>query len=378
MNFFNDLEAVYCINLDKDVERKKFMIEQFEKYGLTSKVKFIEACSPVSEQFIQAKNEGKIEYSKNDIAPAIAISHYNAWQEIINNNQERALVLEDDIEFNHKYLDNASKKMNLARFDLNEYIVHLMTNYPKRIVENNKNKDQLIVQKIKYGMGAYIIGKCFALRLSSEIFPIKRPVDDYMWTMKRYIRKRLQFLHIPIICQNISNPKTIAFESDNRFKSSFNRPEPKVVEKKIPKPVRIVEDLDIVKDDKTPYKKENAVKMVASGCNLGHKLLILYCTESGHNIIVNPRGNISISNIEKGSGYSACLNPLQKIYLSDKLNTKIENAGSDVLFKNIMKLVNEEITEKKFKALVNAERIVVPCNLCGKEYHSCIIYNKDK
>jgi hypothetical protein len=77
------VNKIFCINLEKDIERKKDMIERLDKFNLTDKVEFVKGVYNKLKPTIGCRN-----------------SHRNiikrAYQEKINN----IMILEDDCEFN--------------------------------------------------------------------------------------------------------------------------------------------------------------------------------------------------------------------------------------------------------------------------------------
>ena len=93
------VDRIFCINLEKDIERKKKMIERLNVFNLTDKVEFVKG-------------------SYNKLKPTIGCrtSHFRiikkAYEEKINN----IMILEDDCEFYEfpfKIDDNIPKDWNM-------------------------------------------------------------------------------------------------------------------------------------------------------------------------------------------------------------------------------------------------------------------------
>lgn len=224
-----NVEKIFCINVLENTQRKEFMIRQFDELKIQkNKIVFIEAVTPESEDYQTCLMENKIintEDKRKKIEQAISLSHRKVWKIIQNENIKIALVVEDDVEFNIEFLKNCSTKVNLGSLTDKKYYVHLLSNYPKKILNCYKEtKEPTIIRyNIKYGMGCYFIGNHGSQELSKEenFFPVTKPVDDYMWDRKALAKHRGEFALIPFVCQNSSQPKTICFESNNIFKSNF-------------------------------------------------------------------------------------------------------------------------------------------------------------
>lgn len=224
---FKELQKVYCINVKENTQRRSFMEQQFKMLNIDpNMITFIDAITPLSDEYARYMRLGALKY-KNKVAQAISLSHRKIWEDIKNNEYNAAMVLEDDIEFNMDYLkQNNTTTVNLENFKNKKYFIHLLTSYPSKILNlepKPKVKHNLSVVNIKYGVGAYIINDKSAsvLLKDSLFFPVIQPVDDYMWTIKRKLSFRNQYLFLPFICQNASQPKTKAFESNISFSSNF-------------------------------------------------------------------------------------------------------------------------------------------------------------
>lgn len=224
-----NVEKIFCINVLENTQRKEFMIRQFDELKIEkNKIVFIEAVTPKSEEYKACLIENKItntEDNRKQIEQAISLSHRKVWKIIENENIKIALVVEDDVEFNIEFLKNCSTKVNLGSLTDKKYYVHLLSSYPKKILKSYEDiKEPTIIRhNIKYGMGCYVTGHYGVHELTKEenFFPVKKPIDDYMWDIKTITKHRGEFALIPFVCQNSSQPKTICFESSSIFKSNF-------------------------------------------------------------------------------------------------------------------------------------------------------------
>lgn len=129
------------------------------------------------------------------IEVSINMSHYNAWQKLLNSCQDYALVLEDDIELKPDFIENVNLILeSLEDKNISFSILHLWNgNWASTISSHKKIMD--ITSKIKIvqetqeynaGAAAYIISKEYAKWLSDRFFPIVEPQDMMMGT---YVKK---------------------------------------------------------------------------------------------------------------------------------------------------------------------------------------------
>ena len=96
----NNIDNVYYINLDKDTDKKRDMLEEFNRVGIKN---------PVRIPGVYGKTMTKSDIRKVTTPFCGAIctptiigcgtSHLNTWKEIIKNNDRYAMVCEDDIKF---------------------------------------------------------------------------------------------------------------------------------------------------------------------------------------------------------------------------------------------------------------------------------------
>ena len=228
----NNVEKIFCINVETNTERQNFMKKQFHELKINEKVEFVKAVTPESEEYKDCLSKGIVSHfdnRKKQIEQAISLSHRKVWKIIKSENIKIALVLEDDIEFNFEFLKNMKTKVCISD-DLKEqiYYIHLLTTYPNKIIRqfpSNMENPLLHRHNIKYGMGAYIIGdKSAELLIGSEERKFHEiPIDDYLWNMKTVTKHRNEFILFPIICQNTSQKKTVCFKSNRIFKSNFRQ-----------------------------------------------------------------------------------------------------------------------------------------------------------
>jgi GR25 family glycosyltransferase involved in LPS biosynthesis len=185
-------DKIYVINLSYSVERKKSMIEQFEKYKIKNYV-FIEATDKntlnfdelIEKKIVHSGNcpldctcGGKGNHVLGNGNIALSISHYRIYCDIIENGYDKCLILEDDCIF--------SDEMNNFN-DIKNYI-------PEDWELLYLGNDKFISSNTTSNIGNSYFLKCFgvpcthiyaitnnsAKLLSKNIFPIKSAIDGFL------------------------------------------------------------------------------------------------------------------------------------------------------------------------------------------------------
>ena len=207
---------ILYINLDRRPDRKKHVEKQLSKINWTGKVERISAVdgreldlSTLTSLFTQkALNEAstteKVDFKHGQYmtrgAIGCSLSHRKAWLNILNNDDEKVLILEDDIEFD----DNFTNKLNEYLNDITDYdLVYLGYTYngQKKILHKNYSKPLSIV----YGLFGYIVNKRIAQKLL-DIFPIENQLDTDIFKVFKDIKVYMLPVNKKII---ISDPSHI-------------------------------------------------------------------------------------------------------------------------------------------------------------------------
>ena len=196
----NSIDNIFCINLPESKDRRTAITQEFQKHDMTNKVVWISATRPDDLSAYEKNNydrkSGPRCYCLNKcghryrklrlVEVAIAISHRQVYQKIVDQDLDLVMVVEDDIVFHSEFnqiLDRLLNKSIIANL-LSEqpWIVFLggRSNNPGLI----KNNQKIVVDQIgSYSNYAYILNHAGAQLLLDNFFPIMRPEDGY----KRYL-----------------------------------------------------------------------------------------------------------------------------------------------------------------------------------------------
>jgi glycosyl transferase family 25 len=176
---------IYVINLKKNTERKKYLIEEFKKHKIEN-YNFIEAINGNDLNSEELKNKNIIsnncKLTRGEIG--CSLSHYKIYEEIIKNDAEISLVLEDDVffvdGFNIKYniLMNRIKNINWDIFYLG---INCYTNCCKEgEYVGNKIHGIYYPKHVLAGTHGYLIKKQSIKKIMDCFFPIHKAVDIFL------------------------------------------------------------------------------------------------------------------------------------------------------------------------------------------------------
>jgi GR25 family glycosyltransferase involved in LPS biosynthesis len=165
---------IYIINLKKHSDRKKNMINQLEGYGITN-FEFIDAVDGDELTDFQIKKECDLKkmkrisrlLTKNEIA--CALSHQKVYKRIISENDNRAIILEDDTILSDKF----KKIANLDESIHKNVDIFFLYNSTSNI-DGEKTKtysyEKIGKRKIQNGLVSRCYFKNEFINLEGEIF----------------------------------------------------------------------------------------------------------------------------------------------------------------------------------------------------------------
>lgn len=182
----NRYEIVY-INLDRSVERKKRLEEQFNKYNIKNYRRF----KAIDGNTYKLKDSDRSIFKYNEMGGIIRehqielrppeigcwLSHYYIWKELINDkNNDMYIIMEDD----SVLLSNIQTAVDTVKNKINGktlmYLIHKSKLPMFEPLKNNVWCHQ--------GCRCYIITKDLAKYLVEECKNIVYPVD--IWMMQKY------------------------------------------------------------------------------------------------------------------------------------------------------------------------------------------------
>ena len=182
-------DKIYVINLSYSVERKKSMVEQFEKYNIKNYI-FIEATDKNTLKFdelFEKKMWGcpqncvqdcTCRNSLGDGNIALSISHYRIYCDIIENGYNRCLILEDDCIF----LDEMYNFNDIENYIPEDWELLYLGN--SKFISSNTTTDIGNSYFLKcFGVPCthmYAITNNTAKLLAKNIFPVRAAIDGYL------------------------------------------------------------------------------------------------------------------------------------------------------------------------------------------------------
>lgn len=141
MKLFNWFDKVYCINLDRRIDRWDETMNEFEKWGLKD---YVERYSGIDGKDIV--NNTKI----NNGELGILLTHLKIITEAKEKNYKNILILEDDIEFTEK-INDIDDYMSLVPTDWD--MIYFGGNHNKHMGKSiNFINDKIIKLNDTYGI----------------------------------------------------------------------------------------------------------------------------------------------------------------------------------------------------------------------------------
>lgn len=188
-NNFNKTLGVYVINCKMHKERYQKLL----KYAKDAGVSVCRIPCVLGKKFtdrgIQKMIEDKLVSPLADmtnVEVSINMSHFNAWQKLLNSCKDYALVLEDDVELKPNFINQVNLILNsLQNSRISFSILHLWNGNWAKTKSALKpvlrlSKELVILQEtMPYNAGGvgYIISKSYAKWLIDHMFPIRIPQD---------------------------------------------------------------------------------------------------------------------------------------------------------------------------------------------------------
>lgn len=182
-------DKIYVINLSYSVERKKSMVDQFEKYNIKNYI-FIEATDKNTlnfDELVEKKMWGCLQNcvsvctcrnSLGDGNIALSISHYRIYCDIIENGYNRCLILEDDCIF----LDEMYNFNDIENYIPEDWELLYLGN--SKFISSNTSTDIGNTYFLKcFGVPCthmYDITNSTAKLLAKNIFPVRAAIDGYL------------------------------------------------------------------------------------------------------------------------------------------------------------------------------------------------------
>ena len=176
----------FIINLDNEKQRKKYMEAEMKKLHI-SNFTFFKAINGETELHnysFKLMNNWKDVFKNRPITMGeigCAISHWELWKYIINNNIEIALILEDDVIFEESFSETFNKIVDLNMdFDF-LYLSRLKLNNTLNLGDEESVNELIAKAKYCFNMHSYIITLNGCKKLTATNFlNMLVPIDEYL------------------------------------------------------------------------------------------------------------------------------------------------------------------------------------------------------
>ena len=215
---------VFIINLKKDKNRKKNILNELKKQNLKN-YKFISAVN--GNELKKKEINSLISKEKNFINPintnmskseiGCSLSHIKIYKEIVKSDIDYALILEDDAFFLNKFTKNIKKFISI-NFKYKKQIILLSELREFYKIPIDKEKDYEIVDVTNaYFTHSYFINNEAARSLLHFNFPVKTVADNFI-IFKIYCGIKITGLNPYLLGQDKKK-----FESSIKFTSNLKQ-----------------------------------------------------------------------------------------------------------------------------------------------------------
>jgi len=180
---------ILYINLDRRIDRNNNIQEQIKKINWTGDIERITAIDGrkliidnishlIGKRASEEANSSVIiKFAPGSYmtkgAIGCALSHREAWLNILNGNHEKVLILEDDIHFD----DNFNEKLIENLKDVPDYDLLYIGYHESRDNNNRYNHKYISPNNVVFGLYGYIVDKRIANKLL-DMFPIEGQIDS--------------------------------------------------------------------------------------------------------------------------------------------------------------------------------------------------------
>lgn len=124
MNFQDNFDKIYILNLRKDKNRRLHMKKRMEFFDITN-YEFFDAIDGSILTPIWETTKIKYPFFSNPNYLGCALSHLAIYKDAIQNNFERILILEDDVRFNRNLHENSKWIKEAINQEENIDLIHL-------------------------------------------------------------------------------------------------------------------------------------------------------------------------------------------------------------------------------------------------------------
>jgi GR25 family glycosyltransferase involved in LPS biosynthesis len=222
---------IFIINLDHEIQRKKHMEMEMKRMNISNYTfyKAIYGETELQNYSFKVMNNWN-DYFKNRTITVgeigCALSHWNLWLYIINNNIDKALILEDDVVFEESFSETLYK---IKELDMDFDFLYLSRNKLNNIFDLGDEEivnEYVVKSKYCFNMHSYIITLNGCKKLTSTKFlDMIIPIDEYVPIMYDYNYPFKQYSYLfdkfeKIVCYSLVT--NITRQLFNSYKSSID------------------------------------------------------------------------------------------------------------------------------------------------------------
>jgi GR25 family glycosyltransferase involved in LPS biosynthesis len=193
----------FIIHVSTAIERERHMLQQISGRNLSYQFILDGDKDQLNEKILEKYFSGNMRQISN--GTSCAYKHILAYENMIENNIEQALVLEDDIELDVHFEDFLGKIYDeIDRNNISNYLISLEDSNLKYVKGSERKHDQILYPKKMGRMaGAYLIDLKAAMNMVHEINQHKcsLPIDWFHNLCSEKKILNIWWAHPAIACQ---------------------------------------------------------------------------------------------------------------------------------------------------------------------------------
>jgi glycosyl transferase family 25 len=193
----------FIIHVSTAIERERHMLQQISGRNLSYQFILDGDKDQLNEKILEKYFSGNMRQISN--GTSCAYKHILAYENMIENNIEQALVLEDDIELDANFEDFLGKIYDeIDRNNISNYLISLEDSNLKYVKGSERKHDQILYPKKMGRMaGAYLIDLKAAMNMVHEINQHKcsLPIDWFHNLCSEKKILNIWWAHPAIACQ---------------------------------------------------------------------------------------------------------------------------------------------------------------------------------
>lgn len=217
---------IYYINLARSSDKKKFMESQLNRFKFShSRIDAVDGQNLDMDRLNEFAVPSRVQEWKHLLKPnaiACSMSHHRAYEKMLDENVDIALILEDDIELGNDFESVLEKCLPKIK-DNDIYLIYFHGDEKIFITKDTEYVDpKHSIYRAKtawgaYSAGGYILSRKTAEKLRQHVFPVHTTADSW-GTFKRDAVIGNLWAILPLVTKDAPFVSDIGYGSFSKLK----------------------------------------------------------------------------------------------------------------------------------------------------------------